>query len=194
MARRSGLRVDGRGDDDRGDEPPSATLRADQGCRCGRLGRWALRMPAVLGPPEWRARDMPGRERRPSRERARAEQRCATTCRRAQVTSHPGVGLTRPGSVTRPPGSRMAPKILENDKSPWSGCSRRPVTRGFVVGVRGFEPPASTSRTTPFRASVSPAVPSRADLAGLLRVSRSAGPVWYHCVPDSLAPKMAPKI
>ncbi len=35
----------------------------------------------------------------------------------------------------------------ENDRTPGQSCSRSPVTRGFVVGVRGFEPPASTSRT-----------------------------------------------
>ena len=88
----------------------------------------------------------------------------------------------------------MAPKILENDKSPWSGCSRKPVTRGFVVGVRGFEPPASTSRTTPFRPNMSQLVPTRAALAGVSRHQRPASHMLSQPVPDSLAPKMAPKI
>jgi hypothetical protein len=88
----------------------------------------------------------------------------------------------------------MAPKIFENDKSPWSGCCRKLVTRGFVVGVRGFEPPASTSRTTPSRDISSHFVPVRALLTGLLWRHSPASPTSYQRVPRSLAPKMAPKI
>jgi hypothetical protein len=42
---------------------------------------------------------------------------------------------------------RWLPRCRKNDRTPGPDRCRRPVTRGFVVGVRGFEPPASTSRT-----------------------------------------------
>ena len=42
---------------------------------------------------------------------------------------------------------KMAPNEAENDRTPGPGCSRSPVTRGFLVGVGRFELPASTSRT-----------------------------------------------
>src|SRR5689334_1161739 len=57
----------------------------------------------------------------------------------------------RNGLIEMPPllrllGRRRTVHAGRNEKNPGLGCVGRSVTRG-LVGVRGFEPPASTSRT-----------------------------------------------
>ncbi len=52
-----------------------------------------------------------------------------------------------PNTLRRLMAPTMAPIGSPERRNPGPDCSRNSVTRGYVVGVRGFEPPASTSRT-----------------------------------------------
>ena len=86
----------------------------------------------------------------------------------------------------------MAPMVSKNGRTPGPGCTRSPVTRAFFVGVRGFEPPASTSRTTPNQSGVYGRVSGCADLAGLSAFAVPARVGSCQQVSDRLAPTMAP--
>ena len=63
-----------------------------------------------------------------------------------------------------------------------------------MVGVRGFEPPASTSRMTCWHDVVCHLMSVHADLAGTSRFDVPVCPAQCRGMSGSLAPKMAPKI
>jgi hypothetical protein len=88
----------------------------------------------------------------------------------------------------------MAPTVPEDDRTPGPARCRKLVTRGFVVGVRGFEPPASTSRMTSRHRIVCRLVWVHIELAGTSRLDVPARPAQCRGMSNSLAPTMAPKI